>query len=122
MKGEHPECFCEAQKAAEFIFPELAESEGERIKKEIIAFLRSKNGYMTPDEDWDFHNRWIVWLEKQGEQTQLDYEHADIPQKDFAPIEHKMLNADDVIEWFRMNGWNSHIGNPIDEFKKDFGL
>jgi len=33
-RGEYPECFTEAQKAAEFIFPELAESEDERIRKD----------------------------------------------------------------------------------------
>lgn len=44
------------------------ESEDEKIRKDIILFLRSHNGYMNPDEDWDFHNRWLPWLEKQGEQ------------------------------------------------------
>ena len=51
------------------IFPELKESDGEGIRKNIISFLRSKNGYMNPDEDWDFHNRWLPWLEKQEEST-----------------------------------------------------
>lgn len=49
----------------EWLFPELAESEDERIRKDIISFLHSKNGYMNPDEDWNFHNRWLPWLEKQ---------------------------------------------------------
>lgn len=64
---------CDAAKQIFRIFPELKEeSEDERIRKEIIAFLHSKNGYMTPNEDWDFHNRWIAWLEKQGEQKYAD--------------------------------------------------
>lgn len=67
------------------IFPELKESEDEKIRKNIISFLRSKNGYMNPDEDWDFHNRWLPWLEKQGEKKPFDYENANIQQKDFAP-------------------------------------
>ena len=46
----------------EGFFPELAESKEERIRKEIISFLHSKNGYMNPDEDWDFHNRWLPFL------------------------------------------------------------
>lgn len=54
----------------EDILPELKESEDEKIRKDIISFLRSKNGYMNPNEDWDFHNRWIPWLEKQGEKPQ----------------------------------------------------
>jgi hypothetical protein len=61
----------------DYIFPELKENEDEKIRKEIIAFLHSKNGYMTPNEDWDFHNRWIAWLEKQGEQKQDPCEHCD---------------------------------------------
>ena len=62
----------EQKENLENIFPELKENEDEKIKKDIIAFLRSKNGYMTPDEDWDFHNRWLVWLEKQREKLDPD--------------------------------------------------
>ena len=36
-------------------------------------------------------------IEKQGEQTQLDYVHADIPQKDFAPIEPKFKPGNWVV-------------------------
>ena len=50
--------------------PEFKESEDEKIRKDIITFLLSKNGFMTPDEDWHFHNRWLPWIEKQGEQKQ----------------------------------------------------
>lgn len=61
-RGEHPECFTEAQKAAEFIFPELRDSEDEKIRKEILEFVTivadSKSNKME----------WIVWLEKQGKQ------------------------------------------------------
>lgn len=52
--------------ALDTVIPELAESEDEKIIKDIISFLHSKNGYMNPDEDWDFHNRWLPWFEKQG--------------------------------------------------------
>lgn len=52
----------------ENIFPELKKNDDTQIKKDIIAFLYSKNGYMTPDEDWDFHNKWLAWLENRGEQ------------------------------------------------------
>lgn len=38
----------------------------------------------------------LAWLEKQGEQN-FDYEHADIPQKDFAPIEPKFKVGDWVV-------------------------
>ena len=60
-KGEHPECFSEAQKTAEFIFPELKESEDERIRQEIRNFIW---GYPNklPERD-----KWLAWFEKQGE-------------------------------------------------------
>lgn len=45
---------------------DFSTSEDEKIRKDIVSFLRSKNGYMNPCEDWDFHNRWIPWIEKQG--------------------------------------------------------
>ena len=59
----------------EEIFPEL-KSEDERTRKNIISFLRSKNGYMNPDEDWDFHNRWLPWLEKQGKEQSAIVWHS----------------------------------------------
>ena len=40
------------------IFPELKESDDERIKKEIISAIK---------EDWPGHKDWIAWLESQGE-------------------------------------------------------
>ena len=63
VRGEHPECFCEAQKAAEFIFPELKESEDERIRKAIIAYISHDQHCGVSNADM------IAWLEKQGIQT-----------------------------------------------------
>ena len=52
----------------EYIFPELKESE-ERTKYEIIAFIEQAihrgGGTPIPQEQ---ENKWISWLEKQGEQ------------------------------------------------------
>jgi len=54
----------------ENIFPELKESEDERIKNEIIAFVEQSihrgGGTPIPQEQED---KWITWLEKQGEQN-----------------------------------------------------
>lgn len=62
VRGEHPECFTEAQKTAEFIFPELKESEDERIRKDIIEMLRNWASvhYITKEQ---FSER-MAWLEK----------------------------------------------------------
>lgn len=57
-------------KPLEEIFPELKESEDERIKNEIIAFVEQSihrgGGTPVPQEQED---KWIAWLEKHGEKT-----------------------------------------------------
>ena len=49
------------------IFPELAESDDERIRKEIIAHIKwcEDSGYCAKEE----MTRWITFLEKQGEKS-----------------------------------------------------
>ena len=47
-------------KQCEIIFPELKESEDERIRKELISFLQSYDTLLT--------QKFIAWLEKQSEQ------------------------------------------------------
>lgn len=48
----------------EYIFPELKESEDDKIRKEIISILR--NTYWTSNRNR--FNELVAWLEKQGEQ------------------------------------------------------
>ena len=52
------------RKEVEEVFPELKESEGERIRKDILAFIRREGQYI---DKYKWH-KWIAWLEKQGEQ------------------------------------------------------
>lgn len=52
------------------IFPELKESEDERIRKEIISFLKEGKPYCCPNSIR--RQEWWAWLEKQGEQTHTD--------------------------------------------------
>lgn len=49
----------------ETLFPELAESEDEKIRKEIIDFLKLPHPQFVGKRD---HEKWIDWLEKQSEQ------------------------------------------------------
>lgn len=44
------------------LFPELKESEEERIKKELIDFLRLPHPQFVGERD---HELWIAWIEKQ---------------------------------------------------------
>ena len=96
-RGEHPECFTEAQAAAEFIFPELKESEDERIRKGIIRnleYLANRAEGFVKDE----LKEKIAWLEKQGEQKPVDYENANIQQKDFTSIDPYFGKPIDKVE------------------------
>ena len=59
-------------KIIEPIFPELAESEDERIRKEIIEQINLlKSATLSDLKDKQF-NSWLAWLEKQGEQKPAD--------------------------------------------------
>lgn len=50
------------------MFPELAESGDERIKKEMIEILRKEAQDYPSSVIAEKSNSWIAWLEKQGEQ------------------------------------------------------
>ena len=54
------------QSLMEGIFPELAESEDEKIRKELITHCR--NTRCVTEERAERIAKWIAWLEKQGEQ------------------------------------------------------
>ena len=71
-RGEHPECFTEAKKAAEFVFPELAEDEDKKAKQWILEYLH--DGLRKTDEQFkpQFESA-ISWLERQ-KPVKLDYE------------------------------------------------
>ena len=55
------------QDLKEEMFPELKESEDERIKNEIINFIK-ENTLTYTKRGSEIQMRWIAWLEKRGEQ------------------------------------------------------
>ena len=79
-KGEHPECFSEAQKTAEFIFPELKESEDERMLREIKRYIKEQGDKPTglPNGTVAVSDM-IAWLEKQKEP---DWAHSQNENED----------------------------------------
>ena len=61
----------ELKENVERIFPELAESEDEKIRKELIGILRNvPNSHYTTEE-------MAAWLEKQGEQKAAEWSEED---------------------------------------------
>ena len=79
-----------------YVFHELKVIEGERIRKAIVRILKGETGYISK-EDTD---RYIAWLEKQGENKKLD--------------------PDNVIAWIVANICDFEYYVKL--FKKDFGL
>lgn len=68
------------RKTVEHIFPELKESEDERIRKELIDFIYDKTDTYELREK---SNSWLAWLEKQHEQSfsnNIWYGANEIPQ------------------------------------------
>ena len=65
IKEAMPTMWKETKDAIETLVPELAESEDERIRKEIISFLKDfeKDHYREIDCIYS----WIEWLEKHKE-------------------------------------------------------
>ena len=73
----------------ENLFPELKESEDEKIRDEICTYIGARQ-----DISLNTHNRWLDWLEKQGEQNNSDI-------KDY-------------------NSIDPHFGKPTDKFEPKF--
>ena len=77
---------------AEHYFPELKESEDERMVRELVAFIKTYSPSCAKQPQ-----KWIAWLEKQG----------------------KALDADKVIEWLENKQSSIDLYN---KFRKDFRI
>lgn len=92
----------------DYIFPELKESEDEKIRKELIEHVKDQQSSFisAPDcrdkyeeEENDKYNSWIAWLEKQGEQ--------EVNKPDWC---HHKVDLSDCSEEYRKayyDGWNN---------------
>lgn len=69
----------------ERLFPELKESEDERTRQEIVRFIRMEV------EDEIVGNKWLAWLDKQGEQKPIE-------RKDFISIPFGAFDSELVNE------------------------
>ena len=56
----------------EEIFPELRESEDEKIRKELLDFCKNRAENYPNDPKYKNISAWIAWLEKQGKQKSID--------------------------------------------------
>ena len=58
----------------EYVFPELAGSEDERIRNFLIDFIKVCGWTEKKDQGWPLREECIAWLEKQGEKKLLNNE------------------------------------------------
>jgi len=102
------------------IFPELRESEDEKIRIELLNYL-----YDVHDDDDDEERAdWIAWLEKQGKQETLcdkckkaqpSHSCQDITALGRCAVEHEQKPADKVEpkfhegDWVVYDGWTTQI-------------
>ena len=67
----------------EIIFPELKESEDERIRKELLEHCKNQaKPYIQTGNKCPQIQSWIAWLEKQGEIGKVSYETAEKEKED----------------------------------------
>ena len=104
-RGEHPECFSEAQKAAEFVFPELAESKDKMMIKSITRLVNAYYDVNFPTPEGFERKDILAWLEKQGEQILANSAKT---CKDDKP-EPKFHEGD----WIVFNGLILHIDEVV---------
>ena len=88
----------------ERLFPELKETEDEKIRKDLITFLDEiwhlgKNANFDKWDKSDCSN-WIAWLEKQGEQKPVEWSEYD---------EHKVK---DII--YFLNSAKKHYASTVE--------
>ena len=67
----------------ERIFPELKESKDEKIRKDIISYLKSSTA-ISP-------KTWIAWLEKQCEQKPAENKGMNLVEEEMTPFQKKVF-------------------------------
>lgn len=122
------------------IFTELAESEDEKIRKDIIEYIRH-SAHNIPAEKF---NSWIAWLEKQGEQKHVEMKTAEeslgVSSKEYNKIVDECVYGEQKPVEYHCTGISSKdaegiLGeiidnkqepvdadyNPFDDFRKSDG-
>lgn len=69
------------EKDYEAIFPELAESEDEKIRREIVSFIRAF--WVDHRDSVPQTSKWLDWLEKQKEQKNYNKLYEDIAKSEW---------------------------------------
>lgn len=94
---------CDAARQIFRLFPELAESEDERIRKEIICYLDREITLSNFGGDIAAFKKWIAWLKKQSERNDFASKSATEAIK-----EEKIDNSNKVEPRFKVGDWIIH--------------
>ncbi|MBQ4209318.1 hypothetical protein II654_02740 [bacterium] len=102
------------------VFPELAESEDGRIRKEIISLINALQS--SKYTELKNYKEYIAWLEKQGERKPIEeYDVPNTPIKDSAVVTSRMKYIDENLKpiaefiigyanWdLRKDEWNQQV-------------
>lgn len=94
----------------EYIFPELKESEDERIRKELKHYLEVRRCQTNSDDEYISCNHFLAWLEKQGKP--LDKPVFDVEDKEI--YQAISIGLTDMVDDF---GWSDFGGMPIEDIQ-----
>lgn len=75
LRELHDNALFSERTALETLIPELKESEDEKVRKEIIEYLKQNVPHHHDDEVLK-SREWIAWLEKQGERKPIEQKPA----------------------------------------------
>ena len=119
------------QHIAEVIFPELKESEDERIRKALIVWLKNSEGQTLPI---DRYNAALAWLEKQGEQKPnpcdgcvnrkgcINCENGELRETEQNPADAFIKRADEFISTFFHPDDTELINTVLNKFHEHMKL
>lgn len=98
-----------SQEAAEKYFPELAESEDEKVKKSLIRLVKAFYDVNFPTPEGFSRKDLFAWLEKQGEQKPVEWSEEDeicrynaihyLEKPEL--LEYNKPNKDIVVKWLK---------------------
>ena len=92
----------------EQIFPELKESEDEKIRSFLIGFIKVCRWAEKEDQGWPSKEECISWLEKKGEQKSWSEEDEKIIKKIIESLQ-RYMPTDELSEEQEMIAWLKFI-------------
>ena len=115
--------------AVTYIFPELKESEDEKIRKELLEHCTNRVNGKQICVDASDYRRWAAWLEKQGErETDCRHDEAEKEKYDFVSGQYiecrKSFDEfkEDNSYWFEYIGDDTYIGRSDNILNKKFHI